>query len=142
MRSQVFAKSLPMPMVIGALKRLELLIKHPEMKDKLWENALALQKGLREIGFDLGETESPVTPIFLDGGVSEAANILVDLRENYNLFCTVVIYPVVPKDTIMFRLIPTAVHTMEEVEYTVNAFKEIQLKLKEGKYQKEVDKVM
>jgi len=142
MRSQVFAKSLPMPMVIGALKRLELLQNHPEIKDKLWENANALQKGLKDIGFDLGKTESPVTPIFLQGGVGEAANILVDLRENYNIFCTVVIYPVVPKDVIMFRLIPTAVHTMEEVEYTVNAFKEVQVKLKGGIYQREIEKVV
>lgn len=142
MRSQVFAKSLPMPMVIGALKRLELLINNPEIKDKLWENALALQKGLLDIGFDLGKTESPVTPIFIKGGVEEAANILVDLRENYNVFCTVVIYPVVPKGVVMFRLIPTAVHTMEEVEFTINTFKEIQIKLKEGKYQKEVGKVI
>lgn len=135
LRSQIFAKSLPMPMVIGALKRLELLKSHPELKEKLWTVVKALQKGLREEGFNLGETESPVTPVFLNGTVPEATNLTMDLRENYNLFCSIVVYPVIPKGQIMLRLIPTAVHTLEDVEFTVKAFSEIKDKLASGKYQ-------
>ena len=134
MRSQIYAKSLPMPMVIGALKRLELLQNKPELKDKLWEIANALQTGLKKNGFDIGVTESPVTPVFIKGGVTEGTNVLVDLRERYGIFCSIVVYPVVPKGVNMFRLIPTAMHSLEDVEYTVKAFSEIQVKLKAGKY--------
>lgn len=134
MRSQVFAKSLPMPMVIGSLKRLELIRNHPELKANLWKIATALQTGLKAQGFDLGRTASPVTPVFLKGGVGEATQIVADLRENYGIFCSVVVYPVVPKNTIMLRLIPTAIHTMEDVDYTIKAFSEVKTKLGEGKY--------
>jgi len=134
MRSQVFAKALPMPMVIGALKRLELLKTQPELKEKLWKIVRALQSGLKEKGFNLGNTESPVTPVFFTGSVAEASNIVIDLRENYRIFCSIVLYPVVPKDVIMLRIIPTAVHTIEDVEYTIKAFGEVQGKLKAGKY--------
>lgn len=137
MRSQVFAKSLPMPMVIGALKRLELLKSRPELREKVWEIANALQDGLKKSGFDIGITESPVTPIFIKGGVSEAANMLVDLRENYNIFCSIVVYPVVPKGVIMFRLIPTADHSLKDVEDTLKVFAEVQKKLSAGVYQHE-----
>jgi glycine C-acetyltransferase len=134
MRSQVFAKALPMPMVVGALKRLELLKTQPELKEKLWKIVRALQSGLKEKGFNLGNTESPVTPVFFTGSVAEASNIVIDLRENYRIFCSIVLYPVVPKDVIMLRIIPTAVHTIEDVEYTIKAFGEVQAKLKAGKY--------
>ena len=134
MRSQIYAKSLPMPMVVGALKRLELLKTRPELKDKLWKIANALQSGLKKNGFDIGVTESPVTPVFIKGGVFEGTNVLVDLRENYGIFCSMVVYPVVPKGVNMFRLIPTAMHSLEDVEYTIKAFSEIQVKLKAGKY--------
>ncbi|MCB2219187.1 MAG: aminotransferase class I/II-fold pyridoxal phosphate-dependent enzyme [Bacteroidetes bacterium] len=134
MRSQVYAKSLPMPMVIGSMKRLELLQNEPEHKEKLWTIVNALQKGLRENGFDLGNTESPVTPVFLKGGVVEATNVTRDLRENHNIFCSIVSYPVVPKGVIMLRLIPTAMHTLEDVDYTIKCFSEIKKNLDEGKY--------
>jgi glycine C-acetyltransferase len=137
MRSQVFAKALPMPMVIGALKRLELLKTKPELREKLWKIVRALQSGLKEKGFNLGNTESPVTPVFFTGSVAEASNIVIDLRENYRIFCSIVLYPVVPKDVIMLRIIPTAVHTIEDVEYTIKAFGEVQGKLKAGKYYSE-----
>lgn len=134
MRSQMFAKSLPMPLVVGARKRLELLRTQPEHKQNLWKVATALQKGLRDSGFDIGETNSAVTPVFLKGTLGEATNITFDLRENYNIFCSIVVYPVVPKDVIMLRLIPTAVHTLEDVEYTIETFNKIQVGLKEGQY--------
>lgn len=134
MRSQTFAKSLPMPMVIGALKRLELLRTRPELREKLWTVVAALQKGLRDQGFDLGVTNSCVTPVYFQGGVGEATNVVMDLRENFNVFCSVVTYPVIPKGQIMLRLIPTAMHTMEDVEYTIKAFAEVRAKLEEGKY--------
>lgn len=134
MRSQIFAKSLPMPMVEGALKRLELLQTRPELKDNLWKIVRALQDGLRAKGFNLGNTNSPVTPVFLSGSVPEATNIIFDLRENYGIFCSIVVYPVVPKGVIMIRIIPTAVHTLEDVQYTIKAFSEIAEKLKQGKY--------
>lgn len=137
MRSQIFAKSLPMPMVIGGLRRLELLKSMPELKDKLWTIVHALQSGLKARGFNLGNTESPVTPVFLEGGIPEASSIIMDLRENYGVFCSIVAYPVVPKGVIMLRLIPTAAHSLEDVEYTINAFQEIAEKLKAGKYSKE-----
>ncbi|MCX6240697.1 MAG: aminotransferase class I/II-fold pyridoxal phosphate-dependent enzyme [Bacteroidetes bacterium] len=134
MRSQIYAKSLPMPMVIGSLKRIELIRNHPEIKDKLWIIANALQNGLKAKGFDLGRTQSPVTPVYFKGGVGEATQIVADLRENYAIFCSVVVYPVVPKGVIMLRLIPTAAHTLEDVEYTVNSFSEVKQKLDEGKF--------
>ena len=137
MRSQIYAKSLPMPMVIGALKRLEMLKSKKELREKMWDIVKALQSGLKNAGFDIGVTESPVTPVFFSGGVGEAANITMDLRENYNIFCSIVIYPVVPKGTIMLRLIPTTMHTLEDVDYTIKAFSEILKKLNRGVYQKQ-----
>lgn len=134
MRSQTFAKSLPMPMVKGALKRLELLKTQPELKGKLWEITHALQNGLRKRGFNLGNTQSPVTPVILSGSVPEATQITFDLRENYNIFCSIVAYPVVPKGVILIRLIPTAMHSLEDVEYTLNAFSEVHAKLINGEY--------
>ncbi len=134
MRSQIFAKSLPMPLVEGALKRLELIRNHPEMRDQLWTIAKALQNGLKERGFDIGNTQSPVTPVFLSGETSEGTNLAYDLRENYNIFCSVVGYPVVPKGIIIIRLIPTAVHTLDDVQYTLEAFSKIKENLKAGKY--------
>jgi len=133
-RSQIFAKSLPLPLVIGASKRLELLRDNPKIKEKLWEVAKALQSGLKEAGFNLGNTQSPVTPVFLSGGIGEGANLVLDLRENFNIFCSVVVYPVVPKDTIMLRVIPTAMHTLEDVKYTIDAFSNIAGKLNAGEY--------
>lgn len=137
MRSQIFAKSLPMPMVYGALKRLELLQNCPDLKDNLWKVATALQKGLRAEGFDLGRTQSPVTPVYMSGSVPEATNLVFDLRENYGIFCSIVVYPVIPKGQIMLRLIPTAAHTLEDVDVTIKAFAEVHKKLKDGKYDKE-----
>jgi glycine C-acetyltransferase len=135
MRSQTFAKSLPMPMVIGALKRLELLKNHNDLREKLWNVVNTLQSGLRAKGFNLGNTESPVTPIFLSGiTIQETTNLVMDLRENYHVFCSIVIYPVVPKDVVMLRIIPTAAHSIEDVEFTINAFSEILEKIKAGKY--------
>jgi glycine C-acetyltransferase len=134
-RSQIFAKSLPMPLVIGNIKRLELLRTRPELKENLWRIVNALQSGLRKRGFNLGTTESPVTPVFLSGGIVEAANLILDIREKYKIFCSVVIYPVVPKDVIMLRLIPTAAHTLEDVDETIAAFEAISKKLKSGHYQ-------
>jgi glycine C-acetyltransferase len=136
MRSQTFAKSLPMPMVMGALKRLDMVRTMPELREKLWIIVGAIQKGLKERGFDLGNTQSPVTPVFLKGGVPEATHLTYDLRENYDIFCSIVTYPVVPKDVIMLRIIPTAAHTLEDVEYTLNAFTEIKNKLDAGEYSK------
>ncbi len=136
MRSQTFAKSLPMPMVKGALKRLELLKNEHSLREKLWKIVHALQNGLLEAGFNLGDTNSPVTPVMLKGTVPEATNIVTDLRENFGVFCSMVIYPAVPKDTILLRLIPTSLHTLEDVKYTINAFKETYKKLSENKYSK------
>jgi glycine C-acetyltransferase len=137
MRSQIFAKSLPMPLVIGALKRLELLQTRPELKNNLWTIVKALQGGLKEAGFDIGTTSSPVTPVLLNGTVAEATHLTYDLRENFNLFCSIVMYPVVPKGIIMLRLIPTAVHTLEDVEFTIDSFKKIHGKLVNGDYKAE-----
>ncbi len=133
-RSQIFAKSLPMPCVIGALKRLELLRSKPELKNNLWKIVKALQDGLRASGFEIGKTQSPVTPVYLNGTIPEATNLIFDLRENYDIFCSMVVYPVVPKGIIMLRLIPTAAHTMDDVNYTIESFKKIQVNLKAGKY--------
>lgn len=135
MRSQIFAKSLPMPLVIGALKRLELLRENKELRENLWTIVNALQGGLRERGFNMGTTNTPVSPVFLSGSVSEASNLIIDLRENYNIFCSIVTYPVVPKGVMELRLIPTAVHTMEDVNETLQAFSEVAVKLKDKKYE-------
>ena len=137
MRSQVFAKSLPMPLVVGARKRLELLRDQPEHKENLWEIASALQSGLKNAGFDIGLTNSAVTPVFLQGNLAEATNLTFDMRENYNIFCSIVIYPVVPKDVIMLRLIPTAIHTLEDVQYTIETFVTVKNKLDAGNYKSE-----
>ena len=137
MRSQTFAKSLPMPLVVGARKRLEMLRSQPEHKENLWKVATALQEGLRAEGFDLGVTNSCVTPVFLHGGLGEATNLTLDLRENYGIFCSIVVYPVVPKDTIMLRLIPTAIHTLEDVKYTIETFTKVKDKLFAGEYKSE-----
>ncbi len=138
MRSQTFAKSLPMPLVEGSMKRLELLKTRPELKNKLWEVVDALQSGLKEAGLDIGVTESPVTPVYLSGSVAEGTQVCMDLRENYNLFCSIVVYPVIPKGQLLLRLIPTATHSLEDVEYTIKAFKEVSQKLANGEYSKEV----
>ncbi len=137
-RSQIYAKSLPMPLVVGAMKRLELLKTQPELKNNLWKIVKAMQEGLKARGFNIGDTNSPVTPVLFKGGVGEAANMAMDLRENFNIFCSVVIYPVVPKDVIMFRIIPTAVHTLEDVELTLSAFSKLKDKLDNGFYKEEV----
>ncbi len=134
MRSQIFAKSLPMPLVLGALKRLDLIRKHPEYKEKLWTIVHALQDGLKARGFSIGITSSPVTPVMLNGSLGEATSLVVDLREHYGIFCSVVVYPVVPKGVILLRLIPTAAHSLSDVERTLNAFSEVAQKLKEGRY--------
>jgi glycine C-acetyltransferase len=137
-RSQIFAKSLPMPLVVGNLKRLELLKTQPSLKDKLWENALKLQNGLKAKGFDIGKTDSVVTPVYMKGGVEEATSMVTDLRENYNIFCSIVVYPVIPKGHIIYRLIPTAVHTDEDIQLTLKAFEETKMKLDQGAYKSEV----
>lgn len=137
-RSQIFAKSLPMPLVIGNLKRLELIKTQPSLKDKLWENALKLQHGLKEKGLDIGKTDSVVTPVYMKGGVEEASSMVSDLRENYNIFCSIVVYPVIPKGHIIYRLIPTAVHTDEDIQLTLKAFEETKKKLDQGAYKSEL----
>lgn len=140
MRSQIFAKSLPMPIVVGALKRLELLRTKPELREQLWTIVRALQSALKNAGFNIGNTQSPVTPVFLNGSIAEATNIIFDLRENYNIFCSMVVYPVVPKGIIMLRLIPTAVHTLDDVNYTIECFEKIKINLEKGKY--DVNKIV
>ncbi|MBX9782994.1 MAG: pyridoxal phosphate-dependent aminotransferase family protein [Chitinophagaceae bacterium] len=136
-RSQIFAKSLPMPIVIGNLKRLEMLRTMPELKEKLWSNARKLQTGLKERGFDIGKTDSPVTPVYMKGGVEEATAMVMDLRENYNIFCSIVVYPVIPKGHIIYRLIPSAAHTDADIEETLIAFTETKAKLDAGAYKVE-----
>jgi glycine C-acetyltransferase len=137
MRSQIFAKSLPLAIVKGALKRLELMRTHPEYKNNLWKITTALQIGLRNAGFEIGKTNSPVTPVYLNGSIPESTNMILDLRENFNIFCSMVVYPVVPKGVIILRIIPTAVHTLEDVNYTIDAFSKIVGKLKSGQYMSE-----
>jgi glycine C-acetyltransferase len=137
MRSQMFAKTLPMPIVVGNIKRLELLRTRPELKDKLWENVEALQSGLKEKGFDIGNTNSCVTPVYLKGDLNEATNLIYDLRENYSIFCSVVVYPVIPKGMMILRLIPTASHTLEDIEISLSAFEEVYKKLNNGDYAKD-----
>jgi glycine C-acetyltransferase len=137
MRSQIYAKALPMPLVIGSIKRLELIRTRPELKDNLWKIVDALQNGLREAGFNIGVTTTPVTPVLLNGTIPEATHMTHDLRENYNIFCSIVVYPVVPKGVIMLRLIPTAVHSLDDVAETISAFKAIKGKLDNGEYRQE-----
>ena len=137
MRSQTFAKALPMPIVVGARKRLQMLRDSSEHKDNLWKIATSLQSGLKSSGFNIGKTNSCVTPVFLQGGLGEATNLTVDLRENHGIFCSIVVYPVVPKDTIMLRLIPTAIHTQADVDYTIKIFSNIKDKLEAGEYKSE-----
>lgn len=137
MRSQIFAKSLPIALVKGALKRIELMRNHPEYRENLWKITNALQDGLKKAGFEIGLTNSPVTPVLMNGSIPEATNLIVDLRENFNIFCSMVVYPVVPKGVIILRLIPTAVHTMEDVNYTIDCFSKIVGKLKSGHYMSE-----
>ncbi len=137
MRSQTFAKALPMPIVIGALKRLEMLRTQPELQERLWYIAKRLQNGLTQAGFDIGHTNSVVTPVFLKGSLGEATNVTLELRETYGLFCSIVVYPVVPKDVIMLRLIPTVVHSEKDVDYTIECFVKVREKLEAGAYKAE-----
>lgn len=141
MRSQVFAKSLPMAFVVGNLKRLELLRTKPELREKLWHNVNRLQNGLKEKGFDIGTTNTPVTPVFLKGGLYEATQLTYDLRENYDIFCSVVVYPVIPKGQIELRIIPTAAHTDEDIDLTLAAFSAVREKLEKKLYPQEMPTV-
>ena len=138
LRSQIYAKALPMAMPMGAIKRLELLQAHPEYREKLWTIVNALQNGLRKAGLNLGNTESPVTPVFFKCPLEQVTQLIYDLRENYGIFCSVVIYPVVPRDVVMLRLIPTAIHSLQDVEYTVSAFSDIKRKLDNNEYPNEI----
>ena len=140
MRSQMFAKSLQMQLVVGAIKRLEILRNEPAHKQKLWDNVKMLQTGLKKRGFDIGKTQSCVTPVFLKGDVPEAMVLVKDLREKYNIFCSIVVYPVIPKGLILLRLIPTATHTVEDIDETLNSFSEIREKLTGGYYRKTSEK--
>jgi glycine C-acetyltransferase len=142
LRSQIFAKSLPMPMVIGALKRLDMIRTMPELKEKLWENVNALQSGLKQKGFNIGSTNTCVTPVYLEGEIPEAMAMVHDLRENYRIFCSIVVYPVIPKGMILLRLIPTSAHTLKDVEETITAFSSIREKLETGVYKKVVASMM
>ncbi len=137
MRSQIYAKALPMPMVYGALKRLELMRSKPELREQLWKITHALQKGLKDAGFEIGNTNSPVTPVYLNGSIAEATALVSDLRENHQIFCSMVVYPVIPKGMIILRLIPTAIHTVEDVNRTIQVFKIIRTNLLAGKYKQE-----
>lgn len=135
LRSQMFAKSLPMIQTVGSLKRLQLLRSMPELKDKLWENVHALQNGLKQRGFNIGDTNTCVTPVYLEGTVPQAMMLINDLRENYHIFLSIVVYPVIPKGIILLRMIPTAAHTLEDIEETLNAFEAIREKLQNGTYE-------
>lgn len=138
LRSQIYAKALPMAMTLGAIKRLELIQAHPEYRKNLWTIVNALQKGLRDAGLNLGNTESPVTPVFFKCPLEQVTQLIYDLRENYGIFCSVVIYPVVPRDVVMLRLIPTAIHSLQDVEYTVRAFSDIKRKVDNNEYPNEM----
>jgi len=138
MRSQIFAKSLMMPVVESALVRLNMLKTMPELREKLWHNVNYLQSELKKAGFDIGNTNSCVTPVYMKGNIEEAMNLVHDLRENHSIFCSIVVYPVVPKGVILLRLIPTSVHTDKDIEDTIEAFKAIQVKLQNDEYKKEV----
>ena len=136
-RSQIFAKSLPLLIVEGMLKRMEMVQTMPELREKLWKNVSRLQNGLKARGFDIGNTNSPVTPIYMKGNVPEATAMVMDLRENYHIFCSIVVYPVIPKGDIIYRIIPTAAHTDEDIDVTLKAFEETKKKLDEGAYRRE-----
>ena len=136
-RSQIFAKSLPVMAVEGLMKRMEMLKTMPELREKLWHNVNRLQNGLKERGFDIGNTNSPVTPVYMKGDLPEATGMVMDIRENYNIFCSVVVYPVIPPGQIIFRLIPTAAHTDEDTDLTLKAFEETKKKLDAGNYKAE-----
>jgi glycine C-acetyltransferase len=136
LRSQMFAKSLQSQLVVGALKRLDMLRTMPELREKLWENVNALQNGLKDRGFDIGTTKSCVTPVYLKGSIPEAMALVKDLRENFGVFCSIVVYPVIPKGLILLRLIPTASHTMEDIEETLTAFEGIRERLDSGVYKR------
>jgi glycine C-acetyltransferase len=136
MRSQIFAKSMPMPLVLGNLKRLEMIRNHPEFKEKLWDNVNKLQNGLKKRGFDIGSTNTCVTPVFMKGGLDDATGIVHDLRENFGIFCSIVIYPVIPKGVILLRLIPTAMHNDDDIQETLEAFSAVKSKLESGAYRK------
>jgi glycine C-acetyltransferase len=138
LRSQIFAKALPMPIVIGNMKRLELLKNEPGLRERLWTNVRSLQSKLTENGFDIGKTDSPVSPVYMHGGVPEASNLIVDMRENYNIFCSIVVYPVIPKGHIILRLIPTSVHTEQDITETIDAFKAVKHKLDHKLYPPEL----
>jgi glycine C-acetyltransferase len=142
MRSQMFAKSLQMQLVKGVLKRLDMLRNQPEFKAKLWENVHALQNGLKANGFDIGNTQSCVTPVYLEGTIPEAMTLVKDLRENFGIFCSIVVYPVIPKGIILLRLIPTASHTLDDVKETLEAFASIRDKLEKGIYKRSSDALM
>lgn len=133
-RSQIYAKSLPIAVVDGMLTRMKMLKNMPELREKLWHIVNRLQNGLKEKGFDIGATNSPVTPVYMKGGLPEATNMVMDIRENYNIFCSVVVYPVIPKGEIIFRIIPTAAHNDEDVDLTLKAFEETKKKLDNGDY--------
>ena len=141
MRSQVYAKSLPMAFVMGNLKRLELLKTHSELREKLWYNVNKLQKGFRDNGFEIGTTNTPVTPVLMKGGLYDAVQLTYDLRENYDVFCSVVVYPVIPKGQIILRIIPTAIHTDKDIEDTLAAFSAVRTKLENKLYPQEMPKV-
>lgn len=136
-RSQIYAKSLPMPLVVGALKRLDMLRTMPELRENLWKIVNAVQDGFRSHGFNIGTTNSPVTPVVLNGEVLEACNMVRDLRENYKIFCSMIVYPVVPKGMVILRIIPTSMHTLDDVEMMIKAFDAIKSKLDEGVYLQE-----
>lgn len=138
MRSQIYAKSMPMPIVVGNLKRLELLRTRPELREKLWHNVNRLQNGLRDRGFDIGTTNSPVTPVIMKGGLFDATQLILDMRENYNIFCSVVVYPVIPKGMIILRIIPTAAHTDEDIDLTLEAFSALRDKITNKQYPQEM----
>ena len=133
-RSQIFAKSLPLMIVEGMLTRMEMVTTMPQLREKLWHNVHRLQNGLREKGFDIGNTNTPVTPIYMKGDVPEATQMVMDLRENYHVFCSIVVYPVIPKGDIIYRLIPTAVHSDEDIDITLKAFEATKKKLDAGEY--------
>jgi len=136
-RSQIFAKSLPLVIVHGMLARMEMVKTMPELREKLWSNVNRLQEGFKARGFDIGNTNSPVTPIYMKGDVPEATSMVMDLRENYHIFCSIVVYPVIPKGDIIYRIIPTAAHSDEDIDLTLKAFEETKKKLDEGAYKAE-----
>jgi glycine C-acetyltransferase len=137
LRSQIFAKSMPMPLAIGNLKRLEMMRNHPELKDQLWDRVNKLQSGLKARGFNIGNTNTCVTPVYLKGDLGEATALVHDLRSNYKIFCSIVIYPVIPKGVILLRLIPTATHSDADIQATLEAFSAIKGKLEAGEYKDE-----